>query len=81
LVEFLDEKLSGDIAAEDAARELQLGVSLGVIPQETFDDFVGRESGEVMGDVSVAGGVMGLEVVNSPRGLRFCQEVLGQLRG
>lgn len=81
LVEFIDEKMEADVSPADAAGELQLGISLGIIPQETFDDFVGRPVNEVVTDVATAGGVMGLSVVNSPRGIRFCENILTNLRG
>jgi len=80
LVEFLEEKLETDVPVEEAASELHMGISLGVIPQEVFDDFVMRDTSEVVKDVSVASGVMNLGAVNSPRGLRYCEQILGFLR-
>lgn len=76
LVEFLEEKIEGDASPSDAANELIMGVQVGVVPPEVFNDFVNRPESEVIQDVSASSAVMNKPTLSSPRGLKFTSGVL-----
>jgi hypothetical protein len=81
LVEFLEERLENEVAAPEAASELLFGVKMGVVPQHVLSDFVERGAAESIPDVLAAASVMGAGSVSSPRGMRFCEELLQNLKG
>lgn len=79
LVEFLEEKISSDSSADNAANELIMGVQMGVVPPEVFNEFVNRPENEVLQDVSAASGVMQKPTLSSPRGINFTKGVLSSV--
>lgn len=81
LVAFLDEKLQTNASPEDSAAELKMGLDLGIIPQDVYDDFVNRPEPEVIQDISAAASVMQLPSMGSPRGINFAQSLLSELGG
>jgi hypothetical protein len=79
LVEFLDEKITSDSSAENAANELIMGIQMGVVPPEVFNEFVNRPDDEVLQDISAASSVMHKPTLSSPRGINFTKGVLSSV--
>ena len=79
LVEFLEEKIDEDSSPDLAAQELIMGVQMGVVPPDVFNEFVNRPESEVMQDLGAASSVMGKPTLSSPRGIKYTQSVLSSV--
>lgn len=79
LVEFLEEKIDEDSTPDLAAQELIMGVQMGVVPPDVFNEFVNRPESEVMQDLGAASSVMGKPTLSSPRGIKYTQGVLSSV--